>query len=200
MRSIFATIFAVAAVQARSLPRQASNPATLLTDLNVGLPSGCQVEQECLLQRHANWFRTSGADYGSNDERFASKVLNFTKTSTIMFTGQLAFLNSYHYEMTESYLTGLGASTEFMAGATFWNRYGRTLYNASVGQLAYNASFSNGTARPKPVLRITSQSRIYNSEINWALGFFGPSFEMSKSKHHQCLHSIQRSHHYRRRD
>lgn len=95
-----------------------------------------------------------------------------------MFTGQLAFLNNYHYEMTESYLTGLGASTEFMAGVTFWNRYGRTLYNASVGQLAYNASFSNGTARPKPVLRITSQSRIYNSEINWALGFFGPSFEI----------------------
>lgn len=34
MRSMFATIFAVAGVQARSLPRQASNPATLLTDLS----------------------------------------------------------------------------------------------------------------------------------------------------------------------
>ena len=190
------------AVQARSLPRQASGPATLLTDLNtisqywgeitpysdnpedyfhvvdVGMPSGCQVEQAHLLQRHANRFPTSGADDGGNDERFASKVLNFTKASTSMFTGPLAFLNSYHYEMTESYLTGLGASTEFMAGVTFWNRYGRTLYNASVGQLAYNASFSNSAARPKPVLRTTSQSRIYNSEINWALGFFGPSFEI----------------------
>ena len=76
----------------------------------------------------------------------------------------------------ESYLTGIGAATEFMAGVTFWNRYGRTLYNASVGQLQYNASFPNGTSRPKPVLRTTSQSRIENSAINWAQGFFGDSF------------------------
>lgn len=69
------------------------------------------------------------------------------------------------------------ASQEFLAGATFWNRYGRTLYNATAGQLAYNASLPDGSARPKPVLRTTGQSRIENSEINWALGFFGPSFE-----------------------
>jgi hypothetical protein len=55
--------------------------------------------------------------------------------------------------------------------------YGRTLYNASVAQLAYNASYTNGTARPKPVLRTTGQSRIENSQINWALGFFGTSFQ-----------------------
>lgn len=55
---------------------------------------------------------------------------------------------------------------------------GRTLYNATVGQVAYNATYQNGTARPKPVLRTTSQSRIENSEISWALGFFGPSFQL----------------------
>lgn len=33
-----------------------------------------------------------------------------------------------------------------------------------------------GTARPKPVIRTTGQSRIQNSQISWALGFFGPSF------------------------
>jgi hypothetical protein len=59
---------------------------------------------------------------------------------------------------------------------TFWNRYGRTIYNATQAQLAYNASYVNGTARPQVVLRTTSQSRIENSQINWALGFFGPSF------------------------
>lgn len=79
--------------------------------------------------------------------------------------------------MGESYLTGLGAATEFSSGVAFWNRYGRTLYNASVAQLAYNATSSNGTARPKPVLRTTGQSRIENSQINWALGFFGTSFQ-----------------------
>lgn len=121
-----------------------------------------------------------GDDDGGNNERFAQKVANYTKAtpgSTSKFTGPLAFLGSYEYIMGESYLTGLGASTEFMAGVTFWNRYGRTLYNASAGQTAYNASYTNGTARRKPVLRTTSQSRIQNSEINWALGFFGVSFQ-----------------------
>lgn len=71
----------------------------------------------------------------------------------------------------------IGAETELAAGVTFWNRYGRILYNATVGQLAYNATFINGTARSKPVLRTTGQSRIENSEINWVVGFFGTSFQ-----------------------
>lgn len=85
--------------------------------------------------------------------------------------------DSSRYIMGESYLTNIGAATEFTAGASFWNRYGRTLYNASVGQVSYNATAGNGTARPKPVLRTTGQSRIENSQINWALGFFGTSFQ-----------------------
>ena len=78
--------------------------------------------------------------------------------------------------MSESYLTGIGAATEFQAGVTFWNRYGRTLYNATPGQVQYNATYPNLSPRPKPVLRTTGQSRIENSQISWALGFFGPSF------------------------
>lgn len=73
-------------------------------------------------------------------------------------------------------LTGIGAATEVTSGASFWNRYGRILYNATVGQTAYNASYANGTARPPVVIRTTSQSRIENSQINWAIGFFGLSF------------------------
>lgn len=201
MRLLFSTPLLLMATEGRNIPRQSANSTELLTDLSiisqywgeispysdnaagyfgveeVGIPSGCQLEQTHLLQRHANRFPTSGDDDGGNDERFAQKVTNFTSIHTGIFTGPLEFLNTYQYEMLESYLTGLGASTEFQAGVTFWNRYGRTLYNASVGQLAYNASFPNGTARPKPVLRTTSQSRIYDSEINWSLGFFGTSFE-----------------------
>ncbi|MCJ1402945.1 hypothetical protein MMC11_006166 [Xylographa trunciseda] len=193
----------VQASPVKIVSRQASNGAQLLTDLTtisgywgqispyidnaedyfgvqfVGLPSGCQIEQAHTLQRHANRFPTSSEEDGVNDETFASKVRNFTTANpSTSFSGPLAFLNNYEYIMGESYLTGLGASTEFMAGAQFWNRYGRTLYNASVGQVSYNASFANGTARPKPVLRTTSQSRIENSQINWALGFFGPSFQV----------------------
>lgn len=81
--------------------------------------------------------------------------------------------------MGQSYLTNIGAATEVAAGASFWNRYGRTLYNATLGQVAYNASYENGTARAKPVLRTTGQSRIQNSQISWALGFFGTSFQLT---------------------
>ncbi|GAB7349237.1 hypothetical protein MBLNU459_g8398t1 [Dothideomycetes sp. NU459] len=145
---------------------------------DVGLPAGCQIEQVSTLQRHANRFPTGYFDDGINDEHFAAKVANFTAANkSKMFSGPLAFLNTYEYQMGSGYLTGLGASTEFMSGVQFWNRYGRTLYNASVSQLAYNATTANGTARPKPVLRTTSQSRIQNSQINWALGFFGTSFQ-----------------------
>ncbi|KZF20409.1 3-phytase [Xylona heveae TC161] len=146
---------------------------------DVGLPDGCQIEQVHTFQRHANRFPTSAWADGENNDRFADKVLNFTTSanSSTPFRGPLAFLNNYEYLLGESLLTGVGALTEFQSGVNFWNRYGRILYNATAGQLAYNASFSNGTARPKPVLRTTSQSRIQNSQINWALGFFGDSFQ-----------------------
>ncbi|KAF1349733.1 histidine phosphatase superfamily [Delphinella strobiligena] len=147
---------------------------------DVGLPNGCQIEQVHTLQRHANRFPTSSTEDGINDEDFAAKVLNWTEANpSKAFTGPLAFLNTYRYIMGESYLTGEGAATEFSSGVAFWNRYGRTLYNASVGQVTYNPTAANGTARPKPVLRTTSQSRIENSQINWALGFFGTSFQVT---------------------
>lgn len=143
----------------------------------VGLPDGCQVEQVHGLHRHAQRFPTSAFDDGGNDENFAMKVENFTKANpNASFTGPLAFLNTYEYQMGEGYLTGIGAATEFSSGVQFWNYYGRTLYNATVAQLQYNGSYVNGTARPKPVIRTTGQSRIENSQISWSLGFFGPSF------------------------
>jgi hypothetical protein len=118
-----------------------------------------------------------------NDERFAEKLSNFTtaaagNSSSEGFSGPLTFLNSYQYIMKDTgLLTGIGANTEFASGVAFWNRYGRTLFNASVAQLQYNASFPNGTARPPVVMRTTSQSRITNTQISWALGFYGPSYE-----------------------
>lgn len=201
MRVVVATSFAALATAAATSKRQSTNN-TLLTDINVisqywgqispysdnpanyfsvndvGLPDGCQVEQVHTLQRHANRFPTGYFDDGINDEAFATKLRNFTQANpSQVFTGPLTFLNTYHYIMGSSYLTGLGANAEFASGVQFWNRYGRTLYNAVPGQLAYNASYTNGSARAKPVLRTTGQSRIYNSALNWALGFFGPSFE-----------------------
>lgn len=144
---------------------------------DIGLPDGCGIEQAHTLQRHAQRFPTSFFDDGGNDENLAGKVANWTGSAK--FTGPLSFLNTYRYLLDESYLTNVGANTEFAAGVSFWNRYGRLLYDAQPGQLAYEAAYSNGSARPKPVLRTTSQSRIWNSQINWALGFFGTSFQVT---------------------
>lgn len=146
---------------------------------DVGLPDGCGIEQAHTLQRHAQRFPTSFFDDGANDASFGARVANWTATSATTFTGPLSFLNTYTYLLDESFLTGVGAVTEFAAGVSFWNRYGRLLYDAVPGQLAYDAAYANGTARPRPVLRTTSQSRIWNSQINWALGFFGTSFQVT---------------------
>lgn len=144
---------------------------------DIGLPNGCQIEQVHTLQRHAQRFPTSYFDDGPNDQHFAEKVANFSQAhANSSFSGPLAFLNTYRYLLNESYLTGIGAATEFQSGVSFWNRYGRTLFDAGPGQLQYSPTYANGTARQRPLLRTTSQSRIQNSQINWALGFFGPSF------------------------
>ncbi|KAK4088553.1 multiple inositol polyphosphate phosphatase-like protein [Purpureocillium lilacinum] len=147
---------------------------------SVGLPDGCQVESVSTLQRHAQRFPDS-VD-GKVTGGFAQKVANHTsahsRESRGGFSGPLKFLNSYTYILNDTgLLTGVGAATEVSAGVSFWNRYGRTLYNASAAQLQYNPVFaSNGSTRPRVTLRTTGQSRIENSQINWALGFFGPSF------------------------
>jgi len=57
------------------------------------------------LQRHAQRFPTGEFDDGLNDENFAAKVYNFTSAHpNATFTGPLAFLNSYQYQMGESYV------------------------------------------------------------------------------------------------
>ncbi|CAK7264996.1 hypothetical protein SEPCBS57363_001356 [Sporothrix epigloea] len=145
---------------------------------DVGVPQGCGLEQAHLLQRHAQRFDTDWGDESLMGSNFAAKVAAVKQPN---FSGPLAFLNSYEYLMSESYLTGIGASTEFGLGVNFWNRYGRLLYNATAGQVAFNATSPAALdASSKPVLRTTSNSRMWNSQISWALGFFGPSFRPTK--------------------
>lgn len=129
------------------------------------------------LQRHAQRFpdTVDNATTGG----FAQKLADFKSSNKdAEFTGPLKFLNSYRYIMNDTgYLTGIGAGVEFNRGVAFWNNYGRTLFDASQAQLQYSSLFSNNdTARPKMTVRTTSQSRMQNSQINWSLGFFGPSF------------------------
>jgi hypothetical protein len=148
--AIAAAAALIAFVEASLAPRgrrQSSGSFSLLTDLNIisshwgqlspyadnvetyfgvqyaGLPDGCQIEQVHSLQRHANRFPTDFLDDGANDGNFAMKVMNWTAAHPAkIFTGPLTFLNAYQYQIGSSYLTGLGATTEVMAGVQFWNR------------------------------------------------------------------------------
>lgn len=99
----------------------------------VGLPTGCQIESAHTLQRHAERFPINGLIDGINNQRFSEKVTSFTSTDPKnSFTGPLKFMNSWNPVLLNTgLLTGIGASAEFNAGVDFWNRYGRTLYNAS---------------------------------------------------------------------
>jgi hypothetical protein len=129
------------------------NPENYFGTQDVGIPNGCQVEHVHLIERRGSRFPTGAFDDGANNENFAGKVMNWTmENSTALFTVPLTFLNSWEYVMGESYLVGGGASQSFDAGTRFWAQYGRVLYNATVGQLAYNETLANGTERPKLTL------------------------------------------------
>ncbi len=92
------------------------NPENYFGVQDVGLPLGCGIEQAHTLQRHAQRFPTSSFDDGLNDENFGQKIANWTSDKQAKhFTGPLAFLNTYKYILAESYLTGIGAQTEFAA-------------------------------------------------------------------------------------
>ncbi|KHJ34543.1 putative repressible acid phosphatase [Erysiphe necator] len=155
------------------------NPSDLFGVEYTGLPAGCQIESVQVIQRHTERFPTFYSSNVNEINRLTSKLSDFkSKKSNKSFEGILSFLNSWQNIFSGGhYLTGPGAASQFAAGVDFWNKYGRILYNASSGQLAYDPNFPNGTARPTVVLRTTEQSRIYNSQINWALGFFGSTWQ-----------------------
>jgi hypothetical protein len=140
-----------------------------------GLPDGCQIEQVHLLQRHAERFPHPGDEQdGLNIEGFTKRIAKIIGDGGT-FEGPLEFLNSWRNMLGGEFLTGTGAMAEMAAGIAFWNKYGRTLYEAVPGQLGYRP---DDVAR-KPLLRGTTQSRIHNSLMNWALGFFGPSYQQT---------------------
>jgi hypothetical protein len=103
-------------------------------------------------------------------------VIHATILRTDKDTDQVAemlipqFLNMWKYYLGENLLVATGAAQDYTSGTQFWNIRGRLLYNATIGQPFYNSSFVNGTTRPKPLLRTTSQERILDSALAWANG------------------------------
>lgn len=142
-----------------------------------GVPRGCELSQVHVLHRHGQRWPTSSLIDGEGMEDFAQKVANYSKAhpnATVVTTGPLAFLNQWKYVLGYDLLTANGAATEATSGANFWNKYGRLLYHAT-DSIHWNETlnvYPNGTARPKPVFRTTSQARILESARWWLSKWF----------------------------
>ncbi|OXV10963.1 hypothetical protein Egran_01276 [Elaphomyces granulatus] len=147
-------------------------------NLPKGYPQGCELSQVHILHRHAQRYPTSSPLDGIGMVNFAGKVANYSKAhpNTAVGKGELGFLSTWAYMLSRDLLLTIGASTEATAGATFWTNYGRLLYRSGPGVAGWNQSlnvYPNGTARPTPVFRTTSQARILESARWWLSGFFG---------------------------
>ncbi|CAN6649645.1 hypothetical protein TRVA0_024S00210 [Trichomonascus vanleenenianus] len=140
-------------------------------DTVFGPPKGCQYKQVHVLHRHAE--RLPTPDAGQEMEEVAVKLKNMTKKAY----KPLQWLDNWEYKLGTALLVPIGVGTELTSGSRFWATHGRFLYDAYDREhLFYTESlnaYSNGTARPKPVIRATTQSRIKTSARSWAAGFFG---------------------------
>ncbi|KAJ5669064.1 hypothetical protein N7462_010134 [Penicillium macrosclerotiorum] len=146
-----------------------------------GMPQGCELSQVHVLHRHAERYPTDYPLDGAGMQDFAAKLTNYSKAHAgkAVATGPLSFLNNWEYVIGEDTLMETGAATEATSGAHFWIKYGRLLYRPGHDNMAaWNSDLNvwpNGTARPKPVFRTTSQARILESARWWLSGFFGNS-------------------------
>ena len=137
-----------------------------------GVPRGCELSQAHILHRHAQRYPTASDFDGTGIENFSQKVKNYSAAhpKSSVGKGPLAFLDNWESLLGEDLLLVSGAATEATAGADAWTKYGRLLYRARAGAPAWDESlnvYPNGTARPKPVFRTTSQARILESARWW---------------------------------
>ncbi|KAA8916240.1 hypothetical protein TRICI_001608 [Trichomonascus ciferrii] len=137
-----------------------------------GLPRGCRYRQVHVLHRHADRFPTKTKT--EQMQRVAQRLREMGEPPA----AQLRWMKDWMYGLGTDLLVAKGVSAEFESGARFWASHGMQLYNATEkDKLFYDPDalnkYENGTARPKPVLRATNQSRIDTSARAWAAGFFG---------------------------
>ena len=135
----------------------------------VGVPKSCQIEQVHILHRHGSRYPTGGTLDGANFERFADKLSNVQSKNEGKFTGPLEYLNRWKLQLGTDLLLPLGASQLQASGAATWTRYGGILFGREVGE-----PYPGSSIPSKIFHRTTSQSRIWESSLNWMFGFYGP--------------------------
>ena len=137
-----------------------------------GYPKNSELKTLNVLHRHAERYPTPYTLDGVGIENFSKKLANYNKAHPNVTVGQgpLSFLSDWEDLMGSNLLLVTGAATEASRGAQFWTKYGRLLYHAHAEVPSWQESlnvYANGTARPKPVFRTTSQARILESARWW---------------------------------
>ncbi|KAL2838121.1 histidine phosphatase superfamily [Aspergillus pseudoustus] len=118
------------------------------------LPPGANITQIHMVHRHGARYPTSG----SATAEWAQKLIDSRKNRTV-FSGDLAFLNSWDYKLGEAELTARGRQELFDSGVLHFFNYGK-LYNAA----------------SKIIARTTTMVRMLQSAENFLIGFFGPAW------------------------
>ncbi|ANB11052.1 acid phosphatase PHO11 [Sugiyamaella lignohabitans] len=133
----------------------------------------CSLRQSHVLHRHAERYPTDGMT--ARLSATAEKLMKMPPPPSKQFE----WISKWNYTLGADLLTARGVGTEFKSGSDYWGSHGVALYNATSNgnnELFYSPKlnvYENGTSRPVPVLRATTQSRIETSARAWAAGFFG---------------------------
>ncbi|KAG7088757.1 hypothetical protein E1B28_012723 [Marasmius oreades] len=132
-----------------------------------GVESGPEVPDKCrvtglhLLHRHGARYPNPKDSYGG-PAAFAGRL--HQAGSKWKASGDLKFLNEWTYKLGESVLTPFGRQQLYDLGISMRLKYGFLLQNFT-------------DTNTIPVFRTESQSRMLNSALNFAAGFFGYPFE-----------------------
>ncbi|KAI0936637.1 hypothetical protein AcW1_000823 [Taiwanofungus camphoratus] len=124
-----------------------------LPETSPQVPQGCELTQVHLLHRHGARYPTSG----SAPSAFAALLHSAADSTGLTATGPLEFLNTWTYKLGAEILTPFGREQLFDLGIGFRVKYGDLL-----------KGFTG-----LPVFRTTSESRMVDSALNFAAGFFG---------------------------
>ena len=121
----------------------------------------CTLSQVHILHRHGSRYPTGGSQASLVANMLASKPKG--EKAPLSFTGPLAFLNTYQYQLGEELLVPLGREQLHMSGIKAAIDYGRLAEK----DLAENKRL---------FVRTGSQQRIVDSALAWSTGFWGNSW------------------------
>lgn len=132
------------------------------------LPETCSYKQVHILHRHGDRYAAGGT--ADKIEAVVEKLKGMSEEPH----KKLAWLKDWNYTLGRELLVSTGVATLFTSGSKFWGSHGHLLYNSSSASWSSDLNkFPDGSPRPKPLLRATTQYRIEDSARAWAAGFFG---------------------------